>query len=79
MDARSTRAEVRNPLLMLPAARLIADLPSEAKDALRALLQEMSTDAAGRAENCWRKSKPPMAAYWKAGSVYSKHAKRLCK
>lgn len=76
---RSSRIDIRNPLLTLPSSRRIADLPSDAKAALSALLSELAKDAAERAEKSWRKSKGPMAAYWKAVSVYAKHAKSLCR
>lgn len=76
---RSSQAAVRNPLLSLPGAREIAALPLESRAALRILLHDIAVDASIRAEKCWRKSKGPMAAYWKAVSVYSKHAKRLCR
>lgn len=76
---RSAIAAVRNPLLGLPSADAIRSLAPEAKAALRALLLDMATDAAQRAEKCWRKSKAPMAAYWKAVSVYAKHAARLAR
>ena len=79
MNARSIRADVRNPLLMLPAAQAIAALPADARAALRALLRQISTDARGRAETCWRKHKAPMAAYWKAVAVYANHASRIAK
>jgi hypothetical protein len=71
--------DVRNPLLALPASRRIAALPEEARKALEALLQELSVDAGDKAEKSWQKKKGPMAAYWKAVSVYAKHAKRLCR
>jgi hypothetical protein len=74
---RSLRADVRNPLLSLPAAREIQALPEDSRKALRQLLSEIAVDAALRAEQSWKKSKGPMAAYWKAVSVYAKHARRL--
>ncbi len=74
---RSSRIDVRNPLLSLPSAVAIRDLPEDARLALRGLLLELGRDAAVRAEKCWRKSKGPMAAYWKAVSVYAKHAAKL--
>lgn len=79
MSARSNRIDVRNPLLQLPSAKLIAALPAPARDALRALLKDISADARVRAETCWRKHKAPMAAYWKAVAVYAGHAQRLAK
>jgi hypothetical protein len=74
---RSNQAAVRNPLLALPSAAAIKALPPEARAALGALLAEIAVDARERANTCWRKHKAPMAAYWKAVSVYAWHARRL--
>lgn len=74
---RSNLPAVRNPLLSLMAAQDVAGLPPEAKAALRKLLLGIRADAKVRAEECWRKHKAPMAAYWKAVSVYAGHAARL--
>jgi hypothetical protein len=76
---RSARADVRNPLLALPAAAAIARLPTETRAALRLLLLDIRQDALARAEKCWRQRKAPMAAYWKAVSVYAGHAARVCR
>jgi hypothetical protein len=70
---RSTRREVRNPVLGLPAARRIQALSPEAREALQAILRDIAIDANNRAQTSWRQSKGPMAAYWKAVSVYAKH------
>lgn len=73
---RSSRADVRNPILALPSAQRLADLTPEARETLVALLFDIKADAAGRANECWRKHKGPMAVYWKAVSVYSGHIAR---
>ncbi len=74
---RSDRAEVRNPLLTLPATREILALPRETRAPLVALLRELAADADRRAQHAWRTRKAPMAAYWKAVAVYAKHAARV--
>lgn len=79
VNPRSIRAGVRNPLLLLPGAAEIRALPPEAKAALRLLLQGIRADAKRRADEAWRKHKAPMAAYWKALSVYAGHTMRLCR
>ena len=79
MTERSARADVRNPLLALPSAVEIANLPAEARAALRALLLDLRRDARARAEQCWKRNKAPMAAYWKAVAVYAGHTARLCR
>lgn len=75
--ARSIAAHVRNPLLDLPSARRIRALPPDTRMALADLLGELSRDARDRAERSWRRHKAPMAAYWKAVSVYAAHLRRV--
>lgn len=76
---RSNQPDVRNPLLALPSAAAMLTLPPEAKAALKALLIDIRNDCRVRAEECWRKHKAPMAAYWKANGVYANHMQRLLK
>lgn len=76
---RSTNPAVRNPLVKLPAAQRVAELPPEARAALKALLIEIRNDCRSNAAESWRKHKAPMAAYWKAQGVYANHAQRLIK
>lgn len=73
MNARS----VRNPVVDLLGANDVAGLPPEAKRALRKLLLSVRADARARAEKSWRQHKAPMAAYWKAVSVYAGHIARV--
>jgi hypothetical protein len=72
---RSSLREVRNPLLALPAMKRLRSLPPEMRHELVALLNEIAADAAQRADKSWRQNKGPMAAYWKAVSVYAKHTR----
>ena len=65
-----------NPLLGLPAIAKLQALDPACREGVRAILLELSTDAAGRAEASWRRHKGPMAAYWKAVAVYAKHTAR---
>lgn len=76
---RSNRPEVRNPVLALPAAARLRALDAPMREALRAVLLDIREDARGRAETCWRRHKAPMAAYWKAVSVYAGHLARAVK
>jgi hypothetical protein len=75
--SRSLRADVRNPLLQLPAAQALAALPLESQAAIRQLLLEIRADARARADKAWRTHKGPMALYWKCVAVYTNHASRL--
>lgn len=74
---RSLRADVRNPLIKLPAAQRIKALSPESKAALDALLVELRAECRANADKCWAKHKAPMAAYWKAASVYVGHLRKL--
>ncbi|SMF70623.1 hypothetical protein [Allosphingosinicella indica] len=76
---RSNRAEVRNPVLALPSGRRLAMLSPLARAELRGVVIDIRADALTRAEQCWRKHKAPMAAYWKAVAVYSGHIARILK
>lgn len=73
---RSNRAVVRNPMLALPAMKTLRMLDPGTRLVLARLLNDLADDARQRAEQCWRKHKAPMAAYWKAVAVYAKHIAR---
>ena len=74
---RSSRAEVRNPLMALPSVSLLDELGDDAREALRAILLDIHDDARLRAETCWRRHKAPMALYWKVVAVYAGRIDRL--
>lgn len=79
MTNRSNRREVRNPVLRLPASKKLAELPPEARDALKSILSDLAVDARPRAQESWLKNKGPMAAYWKAVGAYAGHISRVLK
>lgn len=70
---RSSRGDVRNPVLALPAARRIADSTPATRILLAELLSDLSKDCRERAQKCWRTHKAPMALYWKVVAVYARH------
>jgi hypothetical protein len=74
---RSLRPAVRNPLIELPAAQRIQSLDAGTRALLRELLLEIRAAAQAKAELSWRKSKAPMAMYWKVCAVYTGHIVRL--
>lgn len=76
MTARSNKMEVRNPILNLRSVDKLRSLPPEVKGAMASILADLAIDARERAEESWRSHKAPMAAYWKAVSVYAGHIKR---
>jgi len=73
---RSNRPDVRNPVLGLPAARRLLNLPPETRAAVADVLRDLSKDARNRAQESWRKNKGPMAVYWKAVGAYATHLYR---
>lgn len=76
IHGRSAWRETRNPVLALPSARRIRELPPELRHPLGDLLRELATDADSRAHEAWRKRKGVMAVYWRAVSTYAKHVAR---
>ena len=76
MNARSARAEVRNPVLALPAFRALQSLLPEQRVLLVALLLDLQNDARDRAARSWAGRKAVIAAYWAAVGVYSGHLAR---
>ncbi len=76
MTGRSTRADVRNPVLALAGVAALRDLSPDVRAAIAAALRDVQRDARGRAEKCWKSHKAPMALYWKAVGVYSGHIAR---
>lgn len=74
---RGAKIDVRNPVLKLPAARAILDLPIEQRRPLGLLLRDLAHQADRDAEAAWRKRKGMMAAYWRIVSTYAKHLARV--
>lgn len=74
---RTSRPAVRNPMLALPAMTSLLKLSPDVRAMLRAILLDLAGDARGRADESWRRHKAPMAAYWKAVSVYAGHLARV--
>jgi hypothetical protein len=77
MIPRAGRLEVRNPMLQLPSLAALQTLDPVAREALRAILLDLRTDARSRADRSWASRKPPMAAYWAAVAVYAGHLARV--
>lgn len=76
MPDRSSRMDVRNPILGLAAFQAIRSLPEPTREALRSLLLDLSADSRARADKCWKTHKAPMALYWKCVAVYTGHIAR---
>jgi hypothetical protein len=69
-------ALVHNPVLGLPSAQRLLGLDAESRAALSDVLRDLCAEAAEKAQESWNTGKAPMAAYWKAVSVYSRHIGR---
>lgn len=77
MTHRSSRAEVRNPVLGLPAARLILAMPADIRALLAVLLLDLAADSRRRARSSWDSRKAFVAAYWATVAVYAGHIARI--
>src|SRR3546814_4682297 len=77
MTRRSSRAEVRNPVLALPAARLIRAMPANIRALLAVLLLDLAADARRRSRTSWENRKVFVAAYWATVAVYAGHVARV--
>ncbi|AMK23243.1 MULTISPECIES: hypothetical protein [Sphingomonadaceae] len=73
MNARSRRAEVRNPVLTLPSARALKAQQPQILALLAALLYDLQRDARQRADKAWGTRKAFIAAYWFTVAVYAGH------
>jgi len=73
---RSSRAEVRNPVLALPEFDRVRKLDPASRVAVRAVFLGLQAVCRANGDRCWRKRKPPMAAYWASFSVYWGHLAR---
>ena len=77
MADRSSRPEIRNPVLALPEVReALETLSPEARRGLAIFLRAIAADARHRAQKSWRQNKGPMALYWKVVGVYAGHLYR---
>lgn len=77
LPSRSNKREVRNPVLALRTATRLQQMDPDTKKVLALLFKDLALDARERAAECWRKHKAPMAAYWKAVSVYAGHIAKV--
>lgn len=73
---RGARLDVRNPVLRLPAAQQILDMPVEQRRPLGILLRQLADQANSEAERSRKRNKHMMFAYWKVAAVYIKHVAR---
>lgn len=74
---RSSRPDVRNPLLTLPSAARAADMPDEARQWLIAFLYDLRRDCSAKAAKAWQSYKAPSAFYWRVCAVYCGHIAKV--
>jgi hypothetical protein len=74
---RSSRPDVRNPILALPEVQALLDLPPESRAALASVLTGIARTKREMAEHSWRRNKGPMALYHKIVGVYAGHTARV--
>lgn len=71
--ARSSSAQVRNPIAAIPEVQALRDLPPQARLAVQAAFRAISAKARENGNKAWASHKAPMAAYWKANAVNFRH------
>lgn len=70
---RSSRPEVRNPILAMPCAARVQDMPPEARAWLVLFLQDLRKESRAKAALSWRTHKAPLALYHKVVAVWASH------
>jgi len=71
---RSSRADVRNPMLAIPEVQAeFEKLSPEASAALERVLRALSKTWRAKAEHSWKTRKPPLASYWAQNAVNARH------
>lgn len=77
---RSERPDVRNPLLGVPGlAEEVATWSPETLACIERAARLCSAHWRVKGDECWKRHKPPMAAYWKAWAVNARHMALICK
>lgn len=71
--ARSSRAEVRNPVLALPAAAELQALPRPQRLLLKRILRDLKRQCREQEAAAYAARKGPMTAYWMATGTYAGH------
>ncbi len=78
---RSSRPEVRNPLLALPAAIELRELLA-ANPELRATFKRLARQLKGQCReqeaNAYARRKGPLTSYWMSTGTWSGHLANLC-
>ena len=74
MTDRSSKVEVRNPVLGLPAAMAaLRSLDKQQRQSLRVVLLAIREQARAREVESYRKRKGPMVSYWMATATWARH------
>jgi uncharacterized membrane protein len=71
--SRSSRREVRNPILALPAAQELLALPMEQRQILKRLLRQLKAQCREQEANAYARRKGPMVAYYMASGTVAGH------
>ena len=77
MTPRANRAEVRNPVLTLPCAQRVNEMPPESRAWLMAFLQDLRKEARRRAAESLKRHKAPLYLYWTVCAVWSGHLAKV--
>jgi uncharacterized membrane protein len=71
--ARSSRPDVRNPILSLPAALELLALPRAQRLIMKRLLRELKAQCREQERRAYSQRKGPLTAYWMAAGTYAGH------
>jgi hypothetical protein len=71
---RSSRPDVRNPVLALPAALELQRLPRSQRLIIKRLLRELKAQCREQERRAYSQRKGPMVSYWMAAGTYAGHA-----
>lgn len=78
--SRSTSAAVRNPIAADPeVCAILGEMSPEGREILARVLSRLARTWRAKAEQSWRKHKPPVAAYWKSNAVNARHLSLACR
>lgn len=75
MTARSSRPDVRNPLLALEGLERFADFPPDMVEALALLMAEYEQKSRANGAQAWARAKYQTGSYWMIWAINLRHAR----
>lgn len=75
---RSSRPDVRNPVLRLPAAQELLALDRPTRLLLKRILRDLKRQCRDEERRAYATRKGPLTAYWMATGTYAGHLAAIC-